>query len=70
MTRLEGEAEMWYWQIAGHLAITLVAVVSLAVRIEHRLTKIETDISWLKNNQKCKQSGGSENGSNSNVDQT
>lgn len=35
-------------QVAGHVAITLVAVVSLALRIEHRLTKIETDVKWLK----------------------
>lgn len=36
------------WQIAGHVCITVVAVVGLALRIEHRLTKIETDVSWLK----------------------
>jgi len=35
-------------QIAGHIVITLVALFSLAVRIEHRLTKIETDVAWLK----------------------
>lgn len=38
------------WQIASHVAITLIAVVTLALRIEHRLTKIETDVSWLKIN--------------------
>lgn len=35
-------------QIASHIGITLIAVVGLALRIEHRLTKIETDVSWLK----------------------
>ena len=35
-------------QVVSHVAITLVAVVGLALRIEHRLTKIETDVSWLK----------------------
>lgn len=39
---------MVFWQIASHVVITLVAVVSLALRVEHRLTKIETDMSWLK----------------------
>lgn len=32
----------------GHACITLVALIGLALRIEHRLTKIETDVSWLK----------------------
>lgn len=36
--------------LASHLAITLVAVFAVAVRNEHRLTKIETDLSWLKKN--------------------
>jgi len=35
-------------QIAGHIVITLVALFGLALRIEHRLTKIETDVTWLK----------------------
>lgn len=33
-----------------HLVITLGAVFAIAVRNEHRLTKIETDVSWLKEN--------------------
>lgn len=37
-----------FFQIASHIGITLIAVVGLALRIEHRLTKIETDVSWLK----------------------
>ena len=31
-----------------HLVITLGAVFAIAIRNEHRLTKIETDVSWLK----------------------
>ena len=34
----------------GHVVITLLAVVALAIRIEHRLTIIETDMKWLKQN--------------------
>lgn len=38
-------------QIVSHVVITLFAVVALVIRIEHRLTKIETDVVWLiKNN--------------------
>jgi len=37
-------------QLASHVAITIVAVVGLALRIEHRLTKIETDVTWLTRN--------------------
>lgn len=35
-------------QIFSHAVITLIAVVALALRLEHRLTKIETDVTWLK----------------------
>lgn len=35
-------------QIVSHVAITVIAVAALALRLEHRLTKIETDVSWLK----------------------
>lgn len=35
-------------QVVGHVTITIIAVVACAFRIEHRLTKIETDLSWLK----------------------
>lgn len=37
-------------QIISHVCITLTAVVALALRLEHRLTKIETDVTWLKKN--------------------
>ncbi len=37
-------------QIISHVCITLTAVVALALRLEHRLTKIETDVTWLKRN--------------------
>jgi len=40
--------ELWF--AAGHAAITVVALVGLAMRVEHRLTKIETDVAWLKKN--------------------
>lgn len=43
--------------IGCHIGITLLAVAAIAVRIEHRLTKIETDLTWLKNNQKCENNG-------------
>ncbi len=39
---------MELWQLLGHAGITLAAVIGMALRIEHRLTKIETDVSWLK----------------------
>lgn len=35
-------------EIFCHALITVVAVVSLVLRLEHRLTKIETDIVWMK----------------------
>jgi len=43
-------------QLAGHVIITLLALAAIAVRIEHRLTKIETDVNWLKLNtvRECK----------------
>lgn len=33
-----------------HLVITLGAVFAIAVRNEHRLTKIETNVTWLMRN--------------------
>lgn len=36
-------------EIAGHVLITLTAVIAIAIRIEHRLTIIETDMKWVKN---------------------
>lgn len=59
---------MEFLQIAGHIVITVIAVAALALRIEHRLTKIETDISWLKTNQKCEKKGERENGNAGEVD--
>ena len=37
-------------QLIGHAVITVTAVVTLWIRIEHRLTVIETDMKWLKRN--------------------
>ncbi len=48
-------------QLAGHLLITVTAVVAVAVRIEHRLTIIETDMKWLKQNARCGFIGDSKN---------
>lgn len=31
-----------------HGIVTIFALVGLAMRLEHRLTKIETDVSWIK----------------------
>lgn len=40
---------MMIWiQVASHVTVTIIAVAALALRIEHRITKIETDVSWLK----------------------
>jgi len=33
-----------------HAFITILAVIGLAIRIEHRLTIIETDMKWIKQN--------------------
>ena len=41
---------MMMWQIVSHVVITLIAVAALAIRIEHRLTKIEMDVTWLTRN--------------------
>ncbi|MCK4794559.1 MAG: hypothetical protein KAV87_63100 [Desulfobacteraceae bacterium] len=37
-------------EIVGHVLITLTAVIAIAIRIEHRLTIIETDMKWIKQN--------------------
>ena len=39
----------------------VLTVVICAVRIEHRLTKIETDVSWLKSKLDCPEKGESKN---------
>ena len=59
-----------FFQIASHVAITLIAVVGLALRIEHRLTKIETDVTWLKGRMNPGPKGEETNGERSKVDQT
>lgn len=43
----------------GHATVTVGTLVAVAVRIEHRLTRIETDVSWLKNNRNCCEKGES-----------
>lgn len=40
---------MMQWiYLACHGTVTLIALVGLAIRLEHRLTKIETNVEWLK----------------------
>lgn len=34
--------------LACHGTVTLIALFGLAIRLEHRLTKIETNVEWLK----------------------
>jgi hypothetical protein len=58
------------WQILSHVGITLAAVVSLALRLEHRLTKIETDVAWLKMQFNPGKKGVKENGTDRKVDST
>ena len=57
-------------QIAGHIAITVIAVVGLALRLEHRLTKIETDVTWLKRNAKAFCQGEFDNDTHNKMDST
>lgn len=54
--------------LAGHAAITLIAVVGLCLRLEHRLTKIETDLTWLKQNQHCGEESRDKNEETQQVD--
>lgn len=34
--------------LISHGFVTIIALVGLAIRLEHRLTKIEIDVSWIK----------------------
>ncbi|HUS72052.1 MAG TPA: hypothetical protein VMY06_03225 [Sedimentisphaerales bacterium] len=45
-------------QIIGHIVITVIAVFGLGIRLEHRLTKIETDTKWMKETIDKKFNGG------------
>ncbi|MFZ2149257.1 MAG: hypothetical protein WAV28_18760 [Sedimentisphaerales bacterium] len=56
------------WEIISHVGITLAAVVTLALRLEHRLTKIETDVSWLKTRMNLGQKGDCQDEGNRRVD--
>ena len=55
-------------QIISHICITLAAVVGLALRVEHRLTKIETDVAWLKKNMGPFCKGDSDNEQDNDMD--
>jgi len=39
---------MVYIVTSIQISLFIITVVGLGIRIEHRLTKIETDVSWLK----------------------
>lgn len=61
---------MEYWQVISHVGITVIAMVGLAFRIEHRLTKIETDVNWIKQMWLVKPKGVCEDGEHCEVDST
>jgi len=60
---------MDYITIVSNAAITVLAVVALALRLEHRLTRIETDISWMKKKLNNPNKGVNDNGSDCKMDQ-
>lgn len=64
------EFDMVLIQIFAHIGVTVLAVAAIAVRLEHRLTKIETDVTWLKKyaQDNCKRS--SEDGQDTKGDQS
>lgn len=37
----------WYI-ICGQTVVIVLAIVGVSVRLEHRITKIETDVTWIK----------------------
>jgi len=55
-------------QIAVQMIITVLAVTALAIRIEHRLTKIETDLRWVKETVDKKFNGGKKHESSMDLD--
>lgn len=60
---------MEYVAIISHVSITVLAIGVLALRLEHRLTKIETDVTWLKEAMDgfCKK--GNDHGQDTDLDQ-
>jgi len=36
--------------VAGQAILTIIVVVGFMMKIEHRLSKIETDVEWIKRN--------------------
>ena len=36
------------WEMLGVVLFFGIAIIGMFVRLEHRLTKIETDFTWLK----------------------
>ncbi len=41
-------------QTLSSVIVLIIPVVVIGIRIEHRLTKIETDVGWLKTKLDCK----------------
>lgn len=41
-------------QTLSAVSVFIIPVIIVGIRIEHRLTKIETDVSWLKTKLDCK----------------
>lgn len=41
-------------QTLSIVIVVVIPVIVSGIRIEHRLTKIETDVSWLKTKLDCK----------------
>lgn len=59
---------MTWIQIISNLCVTVIAVVALALRLEHRLTRIETDVAWLKRRMGFNCKGDSDNECDNKVD--
>lgn len=54
---------MFQWiYIACHGTVTIISLFGFWIKLEHRLTKIETDMSWLKQNANagCERKGKNE----------
>lgn len=57
---------MMQWiYIVCHGVVTLTALFGFAIRLEHRLTKIETDVKWIAQSAMAGCAGKDENEENS-----
>jgi len=57
-------------EIIGHIIITVLAVTALTVKLEHRLTKIETDVEWIKQKINTNLNGDLKNEERKNMDKS